>query len=115
MKGMNKHSIKTKIMLMTTCAILVVILASTFSGILVIRNVSNTSARQMLMLMCESGQRNLDHYFDIGEITCPTKYFPEASSINFRRSCRYGLGVLRTSMQFRLQKWHLGRFRIFGK
>ena len=51
--------------------------------------------------------------FDIGEITCPTKYFPEASSINFRRSCRYGIGVLRTSVQFRLQKWHLGRFNIF--
>ena len=51
--------------------------------------------------------------FDIGEITCPTKYFPEASSINFRRSCRYGMGVLRTSLQFRLQKWHLGRFNIF--
>ncbi|MBR4645634.1 MAG: glycosyltransferase family 2 protein [Bacteroidales bacterium] len=52
--------------------------------------------------------------FDIGEITCPTKYFPEASSINFRRSCRYGWGVLRTSMQFRLQKWHLGKFRLFA-
>lgn len=52
--------------------------------------------------------------YDIGEITCPTKYFPEASSINFRRSCRYGFGVLRTSLQFRLQKWHLGRFSIFG-
>ena len=51
--------------------------------------------------------------FDIGEITCPTKYFPEASSINFQRSCRYGMGVLRTSLQFRLQKWHLGRFSIF--
>lgn len=51
--------------------------------------------------------------YDIGEITCPTKYFPEASSINFRRSCRYGFGVLRTSLQFRLQKWHLGRFDIF--
>lgn len=51
--------------------------------------------------------------FDIGEITCPTKYFPEASSINFRRSCRYGFGVLRTSLQFRLQKWHLGNFPIF--
>lgn len=48
--------------------------------------------------------------FDIGEITCPTKYFPEASSINFRRSCRYGFGVLRTSIQFRLQKWHLAHF-----
>ena len=52
--------------------------------------------------------------FDIGEITCPTKYFPEASSINFRRSCKYGIGVLRTSVQFRLQKWHLGKFKIFG-
>lgn len=52
--------------------------------------------------------------FDIGEITCPTKYFPEASSINFRRSCKYGLGVLRTSVQFRLQKWHLGKFKIFS-
>lgn len=48
--------------------------------------------------------------FDVGEITCPTKYFPEASSINFRRSCRYGFGVLRTSIQFRLQKWHLAHF-----
>jgi glycosyltransferase involved in cell wall biosynthesis len=52
--------------------------------------------------------------YDIGEITCPTKYFEEASSINFRRSCRYGLGVVLTSVQFRLQKWHLGRFPIFG-
>ncbi len=52
--------------------------------------------------------------FGIGEITCPTKYFPEASSINFRRSCRYGFGVLLTSLQFRLQKWHLGSFKIFG-
>ncbi len=51
--------------------------------------------------------------FDIGEVTCPTKYFPEASSINFRRSCRYGFGVIWTSIQFRLQKWHMGRFRIF--
>ena len=51
--------------------------------------------------------------FDIGEITCPTKYFPEASSINFRRSCKYGFGVLWTSLQFRLQKWHIGKFKIF--
>lgn len=53
--------------------------------------------------------------YDIGEITCPTKYFPEASSINFRRSCRYGWGVLRTSVQFRLQKWHLAKFGIFNR
>jgi glycosyltransferase involved in cell wall biosynthesis len=51
--------------------------------------------------------------FKIGEVSCPTKYFPEASSINFRRSVKYGLGVLATSMQFALQKWGLVRFRIF--
>jgi hypothetical protein len=47
--------------------------------------------------------------FQIGEITCPTRYFAEASSINFRRSVKYGVGVLLTSVQFRLQK--LGIFR----
>jgi glycosyltransferase involved in cell wall biosynthesis len=49
----------------------------------------------------------------IGEISCPTRYFPEASSINFRRSAIYGLGVLRTSLQFRLAKWGIGRAAIF--
>lgn len=44
--------------------------------------------------------------FRIGEISCPTKYFPEASSISFRRSVVYGLGVLKTSVQYRLQ--HMG-------
>ena len=43
--------------------------------------------------------------FRIGEISCPTKYFEEASSINFRRSVIYGLGVLGTALQFRLNKW----------
>lgn len=43
--------------------------------------------------------------FEIAEVTCPTKYFDEASSINFKRSVIYGLGVLRTSLQYRLQKW----------
>ncbi|SRR5271157_2838076 len=51
--------------------------------------------------------------FNVGEISCPTRYFPEASSINFRRSVVYGLGVLWTSVRFRLQKWGLARFRIF--
>ena len=51
--------------------------------------------------------------YEIAEITCPTKYFPEASSINFRRSSKYGWGGLWTSIQYRLQKWHLGKFRIF--
>jgi len=53
--------------------------------------------------------------FRIGEVSCPTKYFEEASSINFRRSVKYGLGVLLTSVQFRLQKIGLGQFRIFSR
>ena len=51
--------------------------------------------------------------YEIAEITCPTKYFKEASSINFMRSAKYGLGVLKTSLQYRLQKWKLGNFSIF--
>lgn len=49
--------------------------------------------------------------FEIGEVTCPTKYFEEASSINFRRSMKYGLGVMWVSVQYRLQKWGLGNFK----
>lgn len=54
-------------------------------------------------------------YFDfkLGEISCPTRYFAEASSINFRRSVTYGLGVLWTGMRYRLQKWGLVNFKIF--
>ena len=51
--------------------------------------------------------------FRIGEISCPTKYFDDASSINFRRSLVYGFGVLKTSVQFRLQRMGLMRFAIF--
>ena len=49
----------------------------------------------------------------VGEISCPAKYFPEASSINFRRSVRYGLGVLATSFKYRMQRMGLARFRLF--
>jgi glycosyltransferase involved in cell wall biosynthesis len=51
--------------------------------------------------------------YRIGEISCPTKYFPEASSINFRRSVTYGLGVLRTSISFRLARLGFERGTIF--
>jgi glycosyltransferase involved in cell wall biosynthesis len=51
--------------------------------------------------------------FRVGEITCPAKYFPEASSINFVRSMKYGLGCLNTAMKFRLNKWGIGHFKIF--
>ncbi len=52
--------------------------------------------------------------FKIGELSCPTKYFKEASSINFVRSCKYGLGVLAVSIKYRLAKWGL-KSKIFKK
>jgi Glycosyltransferases involved in cell wall biogenesis len=51
--------------------------------------------------------------FEIAEITCPTKYFKEASSINLKRSCVYGFGVLGTSFKFRLHKWKLIKCKLF--
>jgi glycosyltransferase involved in cell wall biosynthesis len=51
--------------------------------------------------------------FRIGEVSCPTKYFAEASSINFRRSVIYGLGVLKTALQFRLCKMGIMKASIF--
>lgn len=53
--------------------------------------------------------------YRIGELSCPTKYFDDSSSINFRRSFIYGLGVLKTSIQFRLQKWGLRSSPIFTR
>jgi glycosyltransferase involved in cell wall biosynthesis len=52
--------------------------------------------------------------YRIGEVSCPTKYFAEASSINFLRSVKYGFGVLGTTMKLRLQKLGLVRFRLFS-
>jgi len=53
--------------------------------------------------------------FSIGEISCPTKYFKEASSINLSRSVIYGLGVLRTSVQFVLNRWGVREYRIYSR
>jgi glycosyltransferase involved in cell wall biosynthesis len=52
--------------------------------------------------------------FRIGEISCPTKYFEEASSINFRRSVKYGLGVLGTTAEFVLHKLGIRRAPRYG-
>src|SRR5271169_3079350 len=52
--------------------------------------------------------------FRIGEVSCPTKYFEEASSINFWRSVSYGMGVMGTTLQFALQKWGVARLRRFS-
>jgi glycosyltransferase involved in cell wall biosynthesis len=51
--------------------------------------------------------------FEIGEISCPTRYFPEASSINFSRSMKYGFGVLGNSLRFLLQKTGIAKPKIF--
>ena len=51
--------------------------------------------------------------YEIGEVTCPTKYFEEASSINFKRSVQYGLGVLGVSIKYRLAKWKIYTSIIF--
>lgn len=51
--------------------------------------------------------------FKIGELSCPTKYFDEASSINFKRSVKYGLGVLASIMKYLLSRLGARRFKIF--
>ena len=52
--------------------------------------------------------------YQIAEVSCPTKYFPEASSINFSRSVKYGIGCLWTGLCFRFAKWGLIRHRLFN-
>ena len=63
---------------------------------------------EMLALVCYHG-------FKIGEVSCPTKYFPEASSINFKRSCKYGFGVLGVSIKYFLAYLGLYKSKIFRK
>jgi len=53
--------------------------------------------------------------YDIAEVTCPTKYFEEASSINFSRSMKYGMGVLRVSMIHRMHKWGVLKSKLYSK
>lgn len=51
--------------------------------------------------------------FEIAEVTCPTKYFTDASSINFKRSVQYGMGVLKVSLMHRLQLWGIRNYEIY--
>ena len=55
------------------------------------------------------------HGFTIGEVSCPTNYFPEASSVNFRRSLWYGFGCLATAIAYRLARWKLLNSRLFPR
>jgi glycosyltransferase involved in cell wall biosynthesis len=52
--------------------------------------------------------------YRIGEVSCPTKYFDEASSINFARSVKYGFGVLRTTLKCYLQRLGIAHYRMFS-
>lgn len=52
--------------------------------------------------------------YDIGEVTCPTRYEEESSSISLKASSRYGIGVIATSLQFRLHRWKLFRSPLFS-
>jgi glycosyltransferase involved in cell wall biosynthesis len=61
---------------------------------------------QMLAQICFAG-------YEIAEVTCPTKYFKEASSINFKRSVTYGLGVLGTSFKYFFQRLGIAKYKIF--
>ncbi|MEN6469608.1 MAG: glycosyltransferase family 2 protein, partial [Smithella sp.] len=53
--------------------------------------------------------------YTIAEVSCPTKYFAEASSINFVRSVKYGIGCLATALSFRLSKMGLVHSKLFPK
>src|SRR5260221_14603356 len=53
--------------------------------------------------------------FTIAEVSCPTKYFPEASSINLRRSIKYGFGCLSTGLRFQLARWGMGGGKLFPR
>jgi glycosyltransferase involved in cell wall biosynthesis len=56
----------------------------------------------------------LYHDFRVAEVTCPTKYFKEASSINFLRSMKYGIGCIKTAIIYRLSKWNIIRSGMFA-
>lgn len=53
--------------------------------------------------------------FRIGELSCPTRYFKEASSINFSRSITYGFGVLASILKYLMSSWGIKTFMIFSK
>ena len=52
--------------------------------------------------------------FDVGELSCPALYFPDASSISFSRSMTYGIGVIQTAMKYAFAKRDMGHFKIFN-
>nr|WP_295876067.1 glycosyltransferase family 2 protein [uncultured Chitinophaga sp.] len=84
----------------------------TFSGE-VLRNINYMANSDDFVFDNEMISQIFMKGYDIAEITCPTKYFEEASSINFKRSAIYGLGVLRVSLQHRMHMWGLYKGKIY--
>ena len=68
------HSIRTRITVLTVCAIIVVMIVTAVSGVVAIRNIGTASANQTLQLLCETGQKNLNHYFESAEMSVDGVY-----------------------------------------
>lgn len=79
----------------------------------VIRSIDLTVNSDDFVFDNEMASQILMKGYSIGEVTCPTKYFKEASSINFSRSVKYGLGVLRVSFTHRLHKWGIIKSKLY--
>lgn len=81
----------------------------------VLRSIDYNMCNEDFILDNEMAAQIFYKGYEIGEVTCPTKYFDDASSINLWRSSVYGLGVLRVSVVYRLCKWHLMKSKLFKK
>lgn len=81
----------------------------------VLRSIDYNACNDDFILDNEMAAQIFYKGYEIGEVTCPTKYFDDASSINLWRSSVYGLGVLRVSVVYRLCKWHLMKSKLFNK
>ena len=81
----------------------------------VLRSIDYNACNDDFILDNEMAAQIFYKGYEIGEVTCPTKYFDDASSINLWRSSVYGLGVLRVSVVYRLCKWHLMKSILFNK
>lgn len=78
----------------------------------VLRNVDYSKCSDNFIFDNEIIAQIFSHKYEIAEVTCPTKYFPEASSINIRSSIKYGFGVLNVSVRYMLHKSGLLKYRI---
>jgi glycosyltransferase involved in cell wall biosynthesis len=78
----------------------------------VLRNINYADNSDDFIFDNEIIAQIFDSGYEIAEITCPTRYFEDASSIGFLRSIKYGLGILKVSVCYRLHKWGLIRYKL---